>query len=50
MDLSAETLDVISPLMPDHMAREECYYLIKLALTGAVPSPECDPTTPRVQG
>ncbi|MBG9791558.1 hypothetical protein ABD76_03110 [Paenibacillus dendritiformis] len=50
MELSAETLDIISPLMPDHMAREECYYLIKLAQAGAVPSPECDPTTPRVQG
>lgn len=48
MGLNSETLDIISPLIPDHMAREECYYLIKLAQSGAVPDPLCDPTTPRV--
>jgi len=50
LELSAEALDIISPLMPDHMAREECYYLLKLAQTGAVPPPECDPARPRVEG
>lgn len=48
LELNSEVLDIISPLIPDHMAREECYYLIKLAQSGAVPNPECDPTTPRV--
>lgn len=49
LELSAEALDVISPLMPDHMAREECYYLTKLAQQGLVPHPNCDPAKPRVQ-
>ncbi|MBN2983992.1 DUF2935 domain-containing protein [Cohnella algarum] len=49
LELKAEALDIISPLMPDHMAREECYYLIKLAQTGALPFPECDPTEARVE-
>ena len=49
MEFDAKVLDIISPLMPDHMAREECYYLLKLAQLGAVPPPECDPTKPRVE-
>jgi Domain of unknown function (DUF2935) len=49
LGLKAEVLDRISPLMPDHMAREECYYLIKLAESGVVPQPDCDPTKPRVE-
>lgn len=48
LEIKAEVLDMISPLMPDHMAREECYYLLKLAQSGAVPPPWCDPTEPRV--
>ncbi|MBB6633845.1 DUF2935 domain-containing protein [Cohnella thailandensis] len=50
MEISAEALDRISPLMPDHMMREECYYLTKLARLGLVPNPECQPDRPRVQG
>nr|WP_274655147.1 DUF2935 domain-containing protein [Paenibacillus humicola] len=49
MELGAEVLDRISPLMPDHMGREECYYLTKLARLGLVPSPGCDPAKPRVE-
>jgi len=49
MELSAEVLDTIAPLIPDHMAREECYYLTKLAQTGILPGPNCDPTKPRVE-
>jgi hypothetical protein len=49
MELSAEVLDRISPLIPDHMMREECYYLMKLASLGMVPDPKCDPTKPRVE-
>lgn len=44
LQLSKETLDAISPLMADHMAREECYYLIKLAeTTNEVKMPDCSP-------
>jgi len=50
MELTGEVLDRLQPLVPDHMYREECYYLTKLAAAGAVPSPECDPGKPRVEG
>jgi hypothetical protein len=49
MELSSEVLDRITPLIPDHMAREECYYLMKLAASGLVPMPGCDPAKPRVE-
>lgn len=35
MELKKETLGTLSPLMADHMAREEWYYLLKLAETTA---------------
>lgn len=46
--INIEALGTLSPLAPDHMYREECYYLTKLAQVGAVPIPKCDPTKPRV--
>ncbi|KOP68528.1 hypothetical protein AMS62_27285 [Bacillus sp. FJAT-18019] len=49
-ELTGEVLDRINPLMPDHMYREECYYLSKLAALGEIQSPQCDPTKPRVMG
>lgn len=50
MQLNKEILGVLTPLMADHMAREECYYLIKLAQsTKEINLPNCDPTKPRVQ-
>ncbi len=48
LELSAEVLDRISPLMPDHMLREECYYLTKLAQLELVPDPKCQPDHPRI--
>jgi hypothetical protein len=50
LDLSGELLDTLSPLMPDHMAREEYYYLTKLAQVSEVEMPAGDPTKPRVDG
>ncbi|QDP39128.1 DUF2935 domain-containing protein [Radiobacillus deserti] len=47
MELSEELLGTFSGLMADHMAREECYYLIKLAESTNTPMPNCDPTKPR---
>lgn len=47
MRLNKETLGVLTPLMADHMAREECYYLMKLAETTEVKDPNCDPAKPR---
>ncbi|GIP33803.1 DUF2935 domain-containing protein [Paenibacillus sp. J2TS4] len=49
MDLNAELLGTLQPLMADHMAREECYYLIKLSQVSETHTPDCDPTKPRVE-
>ncbi len=49
LQVSAELLDRFTPLIPDHMYREECYYLLKLAKAGLVPAPDCDPARPRVE-
>lgn len=43
-------LGIVPPLMPDHMAREQCYYMHKLAISACLTPPACDPTRPRVGG
>ncbi|ASK61533.1 hypothetical protein CFK37_04760 [Virgibacillus phasianinus] len=48
MELQGSVLDTFSALMADHMAREECYYLIKLAQSRGLETPSCDPAKPRV--
>ncbi len=41
----------LAPLEPDHMWREECYYLLKIAkVTPNLPKLDCDPGRPRVTG
>ncbi|MFE7083599.1 DUF2935 domain-containing protein [Priestia megaterium] len=45
LELSHEMLSVFSPLMADHMMREECYYLMKLAQSTNMEKPGCDPTS-----
>ncbi|MGG0667301.1 DUF2935 domain-containing protein [Sporosarcina koreensis] len=50
MGLKKETLGALTPLMADHMAREECYYLLKLAESAGTPDPDCNPAKERVQG
>ena len=47
--LNKEVLGTIDPLIPDHMLREECYYLIKLSLVSEVVKPDCDPGRPRIK-
>ncbi|WP_163969311.1 DUF2935 domain-containing protein [Oceanobacillus halotolerans] len=47
MEVSYTVLSTFSTLMADHMYREECYYLIKLAESTNVSIPNCDPTKPR---
>lgn len=49
MELQQTVLSTLAPLMLDHMAREECYYLTKLAQVNAAPPPPCDPTKPRTE-
>lgn len=48
LDLSNELLSSMTPLLPDHLFREECYYLNKLAQLGEIPMKECNPTAHRV--
>ncbi|MED0666276.1 DUF2935 domain-containing protein [Bacillus badius] len=48
LELSKEALGTFAPLMADHMMREECYYLIKLAESTGLQKPSCDPTKPRI--
>jgi hypothetical protein len=49
MSLSREMLTVLTPLMADHMAREECYYLTKVAQVSETKPPQCDPAKPRTE-
>jgi hypothetical protein len=49
MGLTREILGALMPLMADHMAREECYYLTKLSWVSEVKTPICDPAKPRVE-
>ncbi|WP_017728128.1 DUF2935 domain-containing protein [Halalkalibacterium ligniniphilum] len=49
MKMTNRLLGPLSPLMADHMFREECYYLMKLAQVTSLNPPDCDPTKPRVQ-
>jgi hypothetical protein len=46
--LSNRLLGTLLPLMADHMAREECYYLTKLHVTVDTENPLCDPTKNRI--
>lgn len=44
-----QILGSLQPLTPDHMWREECYYLLKIAENSpGYPRPECDPGRARV--
>ncbi|MBU8690352.1 DUF2935 domain-containing protein [Priestia megaterium] len=45
LELSNEMLSTFSALMADHMMREECYYLTKLAQSMNTAKPSCDPTS-----
>lgn len=49
LGLSNQALGTFAPLMADHMSREECYYLMKLAESANLDSPNCDPTKPRLK-
>ncbi|SEQ14004.1 protein of unknown function [Piscibacillus halophilus] len=49
MELSDTVLSTFSALMADHMYREECYYLMKLAESSNTTVPDCDPTKPRTE-
>ncbi|GIM45190.1 hypothetical protein DNHGIG_07390 [Collibacillus ludicampi] len=41
--LNNQTLGALSPILPDHMLREECYYLTKLSRVTDIKPPDCSP-------
>ncbi|MFC0473587.1 DUF2935 domain-containing protein [Halalkalibacter kiskunsagensis] len=47
LEMTNRLLGTLKQLMADHMAREECYYLIKLTQASELDHPNCDPTKPR---
>lgn len=47
--LEKKVLGILQPLEPNHMYREECYYLLNLSRVSEVKDPDCDPTEPRVR-
>lgn len=47
--LTKQALGTFAPLMADHMFREECYYLMKLAESTNLAKPTCNPTKPRLE-
>lgn len=50
LEMKDKLLGTFSALMADHMAREECYYLMKLAQSAPdINFPKCDPTKPRTE-
>jgi len=49
MDLTEQSLGIFSALMADHMAREECYYLMKVAESTQTGPPNCNPAKKRVE-
>jgi hypothetical protein len=47
---SQQILGRLVPLVPDHMYREECYYLSKIVGSeSSLSMPDCDPGKPRVE-
>jgi hypothetical protein len=49
LEVNNQALGTFAPLMADHMSREECYYLMKLAESANMTPPNCDPTKPRLK-
>lgn len=49
LELTEQALGSFAPLMADHMFREECYYLSKVAESSQLQDPNCDPGKARVK-
>ncbi|WP_226642059.1 DUF2935 domain-containing protein [Mesobacillus subterraneus] len=49
LELTEQALGSFAPLMADHMFREECYYLSKVAEAASMNKPDCDPGKPRLK-
>jgi len=42
-------MKTLEKIVPDHMYKEECYYLTKLDMVAGTKEPGCDPGKPRVE-
>ncbi|MCR2820137.1 DUF2935 domain-containing protein [Lederbergia panacisoli] len=49
LEISEQVLGTFPALMADHMFREECYYLTKLAQSINSQQPDCNPASPRIE-
>jgi hypothetical protein len=49
MVVSKKALSTLMPLIPEHMYREECYYLTKLSEVSEIKALDCDPAKPRLE-
>jgi hypothetical protein len=49
LELTEQALGSFAPLMADHMFREECYYLTKVAEASSMQMPDCDPGKARIK-
>jgi hypothetical protein len=49
LELTEQALGSFAPLMADHMFREECYYLTKVAEASEMEVPRCNPGKPRLK-
>jgi len=49
LEISEQVLGTFPALMADHMFREECYYLTKLAQSTKSQNPDCNPASPRIE-
>ena len=49
LEISEQVLGTFPALMADHMFREECYYLTKLAESTKSQEPYCNPASPRIE-
>lgn len=47
--MKKKVLSTLTPLSPDHMFREECYYLTKLSMVSDIKQPDCNPAKPRIE-
>lgn len=47
--IDKKALGQLLPLIPDHMYREECYYITKLSKVSHIKAPDCDAAKPRIE-
>lgn len=49
LKLSKEILGTLTPIIPDHMIRETCYYLSMLSMVSSLAAPDCNFKEPRIE-